>query len=84
MIPSPSRRRGCSSIHDMLEHRNAIPAKPTRVVIIGAGGFVGGAIGRQLAVGYLLDSYGITVAENFSGTGDRCPADIQEFGGCLN
>ena len=33
----------------MLEHRNAVPAKPTRVVIIGAGGFVGSAIGRQLA-----------------------------------
>jgi len=33
----------------MLEHKNAIPAKPSRVVIIGAGGFVGGAIARQLA-----------------------------------
>jgi len=33
----------------MLEHKNAIPAKPSRVVIIGAGGFVGGAIVRQLA-----------------------------------
>src|SRR5438132_10927964 len=33
----------------MLEHKNAIPAKPVRVVIIGAGGFVGGAIARQLA-----------------------------------
>ena len=35
----------------MLEHKNAIPAKPVRVVIIGAGGFVGGAIARQLAAG---------------------------------
>src|SRR5437868_3726792 len=35
----------------MLEHKNAIPAKPNRVVIIGAGGFVGGAIARQLAAG---------------------------------
>ena len=33
----------------MLEHKNAIPAKPVRVVIIGAGGFVGSAIARQLA-----------------------------------
>src|SRR5438132_6765850 len=33
----------------MLEHKNAIPAMPVRVVIIGAGGFVGSAIARQLA-----------------------------------
>jgi len=32
----------------MLEHLNAAPAKPGRVVIIGAGGFVGGAIKRRL------------------------------------
>jgi nucleoside-diphosphate-sugar epimerase len=32
----------------MLEHQNPIPHKPSRVVIIGAGGFVGGAIVRQL------------------------------------
>lgn len=32
----------------MLEHHNAAPTKPMRVVIIGAGGFVGGAIARQL------------------------------------
>ena len=32
----------------MLEHLNTAPAKPGRVVIIGAGGFVGGAIRRRL------------------------------------
>ncbi len=32
----------------MLEHLNALPVKPDRVVIIGAGGFVGGAISRCL------------------------------------
>lgn len=32
----------------MLEHLNAQPVKPARVVIIGAGGFVGGAIGTRL------------------------------------
>ena len=33
----------------MLEHLNATPVKPSRVVIIGAGGFVGSAISRNLA-----------------------------------
>ena len=33
----------------MLEHLNQLPQKPARAVIIGAGGFVGGAIARQLA-----------------------------------
>src|SRR6185312_2519864 len=28
----------------MLEHRNESPVKPARVVVIGAGGFVGGAV----------------------------------------
>jgi nucleoside-diphosphate-sugar epimerase len=32
----------------MLEHLNAAPIKPGRVVIIGAGGFVGGAIKKRL------------------------------------
>lgn len=32
----------------MLEHLNATPVKPVRVVVIGAGGFVGGAISRRL------------------------------------
>lgn len=32
----------------MLEHLNAQPVKPARVVIIGAGGFVGGAIRKRL------------------------------------
>ena len=32
----------------MLDHLNARPAKQIRVVIIGAGGFVGGAIQKQL------------------------------------
>jgi nucleoside-diphosphate-sugar epimerase len=32
----------------MLEHLNPKPRKPARVVIIGAGGFVGGAIDRKL------------------------------------
>ncbi len=32
----------------MLEHLNSTPAKPERVVIMGAGGFVGGAILRRL------------------------------------
>jgi len=32
----------------MLEHLNTVPAKPGRVVIIGAGGFVGSAIRRRL------------------------------------
>jgi nucleoside-diphosphate-sugar epimerase len=32
----------------MLEHQNEIPLKPKRTIIIGAGGFVGGAIARQL------------------------------------
>lgn len=32
----------------MLEHLNAQPVKPSRVVIIGAGGFVGGAIRKRL------------------------------------
>jgi nucleoside-diphosphate-sugar epimerase len=39
----------------MLEHLNAEPVRPARVVIIGAGGFVGGAIKRK------LDSAGIDV-----------------------
>ncbi len=34
----------------MLEHLNRSAAAPSRVVIIGAGGFVGGAIVRQLAI----------------------------------
>lgn len=33
----------------MLEHLNQSPQKPARAVVIGAGGFVGGAIARQLA-----------------------------------
>jgi nucleoside-diphosphate-sugar epimerase len=33
----------------MLEHLNRSPQKPARAVVIGAGGFVGGAIARQLA-----------------------------------
>lgn len=33
----------------MLEHLNRAPQKPARAVVIGAGGFVGGAIARQLA-----------------------------------
>ncbi len=32
----------------MIEHRNSQPKKPARVVVIGAGGFVGGAIQQQL------------------------------------
>ena len=32
----------------MLEHLQAQPVKPSRVVIIGAGGFVGGAIRKRL------------------------------------
>jgi nucleoside-diphosphate-sugar epimerase len=32
----------------MLEHRNASPVKPARVVVIGAGGFVGGAMVKAL------------------------------------
>jgi len=32
----------------MLEHLNAAPVKPGRVVVIGAGGFVGGAIANRL------------------------------------
>lgn len=39
----------------MLEHINTIPAKPGRVVIIGAGGFVGGAIRKK------LEADGVTV-----------------------
>jgi UDP-glucose 4-epimerase len=33
----------------MLEHKNMVPTKPARVVMIGAGGFVGSAITAQLA-----------------------------------
>jgi len=33
----------------MLEHKNMVPKKPVRVVMIGAGGFVGSAIAAQLA-----------------------------------
>jgi len=33
----------------MLEHLNDAPARPSRVVVIGAGGFVGGAITHRLA-----------------------------------
>ena len=33
----------------MLEHLNQLPQQPARAVIIGAGGFVGSAIARQLA-----------------------------------
>lgn len=32
----------------MLEHLNTAPAKPSRVVVIGAGGFVGGTISKRL------------------------------------
>jgi nucleoside-diphosphate-sugar epimerase len=35
----------------VLEHLNPVRKAPSRVVIIGAGGFVGGAIGDQLAAG---------------------------------
>lgn len=37
----------------MLEHLNAVPTKPARVVVIGAGGFVGGTIDA------LLRSHGV-------------------------
>ena len=33
----------------MLEHLHTEPVKPRRVVVVGAGGFVGGAIARELA-----------------------------------
>jgi len=33
----------------MLEHLHTEPVKPPRVVVVGAGGFVGGAIARELA-----------------------------------
>jgi UDP-glucose 4-epimerase len=33
----------------MLIHQNPTPAKPQRVVVIGAGGFVGGAIADRVA-----------------------------------
>ena len=33
----------------MLEHLHPVPRRPERVVIVGAGGFVGGAISRSLA-----------------------------------
>ena len=33
----------------MLEHLNAAPQAPTRTVVIGAGGFVGGTIVKALA-----------------------------------
>lgn len=33
----------------MLEHTDTVATKPTRVVIVGAGGFVGSAIAKQLA-----------------------------------
>lgn len=33
----------------MLQHHNSSPQKPKRAVVIGAGGFVGGAIARELA-----------------------------------
>jgi nucleoside-diphosphate-sugar epimerase len=46
----------------MLEHLNTKPVKPERVVIIGAGGFVGGAIRRKLqAVG--IDVLALTRSE---------------------
>jgi UDP-glucose 4-epimerase len=32
----------------MLKHRNVIPAKPKRIVVLGAKGFIGGAICKQL------------------------------------
>src|ERR1700741_4820090 len=32
----------------MLDHQTNVPQKPTRVVVVGAGGFVGGAIAQQL------------------------------------
>jgi nucleoside-diphosphate-sugar epimerase len=32
----------------MLQHQNAAPVAPTRVVVVGAGGFVGNAIARRL------------------------------------
>lgn len=32
----------------MLEHKNSKPTAPTRVVVVGAGGFVGGTIAKQL------------------------------------
>ena len=33
----------------MLKHQNSSPQQPVRVVVIGAGGFVGGAIAGELA-----------------------------------
>ena len=43
----------------MLEHQNSSPQKPARVVIIGAGGFVGGAIAGELA-GEQVPLHGVT------------------------
>lgn len=36
-------------MNQLLTHTNPLPVKPARVVIIGAGGFVGGAIRKKLA-----------------------------------
>ena len=46
-----ARPRAGRRIEDrsMLEHTYAQPKKPARVVVIGSGGFVGGAIARRLA-----------------------------------
>ena len=46
----------------MLEHLNVEPRQPTRVVIIGAGGFVGGAI-RQKVAAAGIDAFALTRKE---------------------
>ena len=56
----------------MLEHQNTTPSKPARVVIIGAGGFVGGASAA------ILDSQGIPTLRVGRETVDLLSADAAE------
>lgn len=64
----------------MLTHGLAAPASPKRVVVLGAGGFVGGAIGKRLAA-LKIDALPLTRKEIdllSSGAGDKLAGLLRE------
>jgi UDP-glucose 4-epimerase len=63
----------------MLKHLNTAPQKPSRVVVLGAGGFIGGAILRRLqAAGVTTLALGRPAFDLLaSGAADRLTASLQ-------
>jgi nucleoside-diphosphate-sugar epimerase len=63
----------------MLKHRNAAPSRPARVVVLGAGGFIGGAVVRNVdAAGMPLLALGHKNMDLLAeGAGDRLAALLQ-------